>query len=87
MSKILVEAKHAFGTDFAHSYLVFVDDDGKRFVTSLVGQQPSGGVFPNWKINQINTPWIQNLPNTTTKFGRIFRDVRVQAVGLRRSQP
>ena len=78
MSEIRVEAKDAFGTKFAHLYLVFVNDQGQRYVTSLDSSKGSS-TDPRWNITQINTPWsrakefkdipVDDIPHRVLDFG------------------
>src|SRR4051794_27796751 len=60
----------------AHLYLVFTDDDGSRYVTSLSDYKIDAtrfieGQWPVlWNLTQINTPWeksdeINDYINTT----------------------
>ena len=47
--------------DFAHSYLVYENDAGQRFVTSMPGtdDQSASHPFGRFDVTQINTPYAQ----------------------------
>ncbi len=72
MSMIFVGAKNAslgpiplvggaIPTDFAHSYLVYENDAGQRFVTSLTDRSDLSlrHPFGRFDVTQINTPYAQ----------------------------
>jgi hypothetical protein len=67
MSQIFVEARRVDGnTNFAHSYLSFIDDFGNKFITSLDDASLEKSIWHRtwdlkWNITQVGKPWEDSV--------------------------